>query len=145
MDRIVIVALLLLASGSAASAGTRSHGDERRPTIAVTPSRGLHNHQLVTVRVTGFGNGVKVFLFECASAVDARHQRCGAELALQPFLVTSVRGAGTARFTVRSTAATGPPSARREKRCRNLCVVVASGINNAYDVVTVTTRIRFRA
>jgi Neocarzinostatin family len=144
MTRILLVGLLVLGIGSATSAAKRTHVDGSRPTIVVTPSRGLRNEQLVRVQVTGFGNGVKVFLFECASAVDV-DDGCGSQLAQQAFLVTSVRGAGTARFRVTVLATAGPVGKPTKKRCRNSCVVVASGINNGHHVASTSARIRFRA
>ena len=125
MKRFAMLGLLLLGCGSAVSAAARPHVGGRRLTIVVSPSRGLRSHQLVKVRVTGFASGVKVFLSECASTADAGDQGCGLQLAQQPFVVTGARGSGTARFTVRSVAATRPYSTLKEKRCVNSCVVLA--------------------
>jgi len=134
----VIFGLLALACASGASATTWGHADARRLAIVVTPSRGLHDDQVVTVRVTGFGSGVKVFLSECASVVDAGVYGCGVQLAAQPFLTTSASGTGTGLFRVRSIASPRPYSTLNEKRCGDSCVLVATvGFNTNYGVVAV--------
>ena len=98
------------------------------PTVTVTPSSRLINGQKVTVRVTGFGIGGKVWLSECADAAEANDQGCGHGLPAQTLLVTDNTGSGSVAFPVTSSAS---PKANHYamtdlQPCANRCVLVAT-------------------
>ena len=95
------------------------------PTLAVTPSRGLVDGGTVVIAVTGFGEGGKVLLSECASAAVATSTGCGPEMAEELFLVTDEAEAGSSSFTVTADAFAGLPTTRREP-CTDQCVIVAT-------------------
>ena len=78
------------------------------PTVTVIPATGLRNRQRVTVRVTGFAVGGKVWLSECATSLDANPGGCGQQLAAQPFLVTGNDRAGSGTFQVSGRASAKP-------------------------------------
>jgi hypothetical protein len=126
------VAVMLCACGLAVSAAAQSHAHGRRPTVVVSPSRGLRDRRLVTVRATGFPSGVKVFLSECASAADAGPEGCGLQMAQQPLFLTAASGTRQTRFTVRSVAPTRAYSTLKEKRCVSSCVIVAVADTTAH-------------
>ena len=96
------------------------------PQVTVTPSTGLRNGQPVTVRVTGFAAGGKVFLSECATSAAANPAGCGPQLAAQPFLVTGNNRAGSGTFTVSARASARPYSSAATRRCADGCVIVAT-------------------
>lgn len=99
------------------------------PTLTVSPSTHLTDGQTVEVRVTGFGVGGKVWLSECISAAAASDLGCRAALADQPFLVTDINRAGSARFVVRDSAfdrAVFPYPPRVPSRCLDQCVLVVT-------------------
>ena len=96
------------------------------PTVSVSPSTGLVDGQVVTVHVTGFGVGGKVFLSECSSAQAATSLGCGAELAAQTLLVTDDSRQGSATFTVTAHASAGPVPADGVQTCSTDCVIVAT-------------------
>ncbi|MBI3748901.1 MAG: hypothetical protein HY262_08660 [Chloroflexi bacterium] len=112
--------------------------------MAVSPSTRLTDGQTVEVRVTGFGVGGKVWLSECASAASATDLGCRAALADQPFLVTDVNGAGSARFVVQDSAfdrAAFPNPPRVPTPCLDQCVLVATlGSGYAYVVASIAFR-----
>jgi|SRR5579863_1703287 len=117
---------LALGSGSEATANPRAAA-AAGPAAMVTPSQRLHDGQVVTVRVSGFGNGQKVWVSECASAAVASDAGCGPQLPQQTLLVTNPRGTGSVDFEVRARAATKPYNLHSEKRCApSSCVIVAS-------------------
>ncbi|HEY5989280.1 MAG TPA: hypothetical protein VIV12_23305, partial [Streptosporangiaceae bacterium] len=98
-------------------------------------SHGLRNGQRVTVRVTGFAVGGKVFLSECATSAAATPAGCGPQLAAQPFLVTGNNRAGSGTFTVSDRASARPYSSAVPRRCAGRCVIVATlgpGLSAAY-------------
>lgn len=105
------------------------------PAVAVNPATNLVDGQSVTITLTGFGVGGKVFLSECTSVAVATSLGCGTELARQPFLVTDDSRAGTGTFTVRSTAAAGPQGLAPIQVCTESCVIVAT-LGNGYAFVT---------
>jgi len=105
------------------------------PTVTVNPSTDLSNAQLVEVDVTGFGQGTKFYLSECATATDANSAGCGQGLPMQPFGLTDDTGTGSLSFAVTSTAATGPQTSTTPPSipCMNKCVIVATlGIGLGY-------------
>src|SRR4051812_46888623 len=65
------------------------------PAVTATPDSGLVDGQRITVRVTGFGIGGKVWLSECAAAQDISNG-CGQQLPQQTLVVTDNHRAGTA-------------------------------------------------
>jgi Neocarzinostatin family len=95
------------------------------PRIIVTPATGLHNGETVTVSVTGFDVGGKVWLSECASAGDATDVGCGSGLASQTFLVTDDSRTGSTPFVVQATASDRSVGGA-EHICRDQCVLVAT-------------------
>ncbi len=98
----------------------------RDPTVHVSPSTGLHDGQTVTVTVTGFGVGAKVWLSECASASDVSGEGCGAQLAAQTLLATGDDRSGSTTFVVHRMAATEAVQAAPTATCTNDCVIVAT-------------------
>jgi len=100
------------------------------PQVVITPATGLHDGETVTVSVTGFGAGGKVWLSECALAADATSLGCGDQLAAQTFLVTGDDRAGSTSFVVHVTAS-GRPLGGAEQTCRAQCVLVAT-IGDSY-------------
>lgn len=126
--RLLLPCMIALALGSGteaiASRGVLAAG---RPAAIVIPNQRLHDGEVVTVRVGGFGNGQEVWLSECASAAVASDAGCGPQLPQQTLLVTNARGAGSVRFRVRSRAATKPYNTHSAKRCApSSCVIVAT-------------------
>lgn len=95
------------------------------PRVLVTPATNLHDGETVTVQLTGFGVGGKVFLSECATAAAASDLGCGAELAAQPFVVTDDTRAGSTSLVVKSRAASGA-LASPVVACADHCVIVAT-------------------
>lgn len=120
----VLVSFVALWQAGSASAAT----PHPKPTVSVTPSRGLRDREQVTVRVRGFPRGEKVFLSECAQRSEANGIGCGTELAAQPFGFTNAAGRTTVRFTVRSHAAIGPitPAGAPQRQACGDCVLVAT-------------------
>ena len=111
------------------------------PRVTMTPSDGLRNGQRVTVRVTGFAAGGKVFLSECATSAAANPAGCGLQLAAQPFLVTGNNRAGSATFTVSDRAPARPYSSAATRRCTGRCVIVATlgpGLRAGYAYARIT-------
>jgi hypothetical protein len=96
------------------------------PKVTVTPATGLRNRQRVTVRVTGFAAGGKVYLSECATSLDANPLGCGQQLAAQPFLVTGDNRAGSGTFKVSGRASATPYSVAVIHKCTDRCVLVAT-------------------
>lgn len=103
------------------------------PTVTVTPSVHLADEQRVQVTVSGFGQGGKFWISECADAADANPAGCGDQLAAQPFGVTDDSGTGSFHFTVTTTAATKPYNSTALQPCTDQCVLVATvGIGGGY-------------
>ena len=103
----------------------------------MTPGTGLRNRQRVTVHVTGFAVGGKVFLSECAASTDANPAGCGQQLAAQPFLVTGNGRAATGAFTVSTRASAEPYSPALTATCTDRCVIVATlGLGLRADYVS---------
>jgi len=92
------------------------------PTVTVSPSTNLTNGEQVSVRVTGFGIGGKVWLSECATA-DVNDLGCGNQLPAQTLLVTDNTGSGSMAFAVRSSAA--PKPLRMPRPTYNLALIAA--------------------
>jgi hypothetical protein len=116
-------------AGAKPKACSRSHVTGfncTHPSVTVTPSDELRNGQRVTVRVTGFAVGGKVFLSECATSAAANALGCGSQLAAQWFLVTGNNRAGSGTFTVSGRASAGPGSSAGTRRCAYRCVIVAT-------------------
>lgn len=113
------------------------------PAVTVTPNRGLVDGQRITVRVTGFGVGTKVWLSECASGGrGATALGCGPQLPAQTLLLTGGDGSGTTTFVAHNLAATKAYDPTELRPCRTECVVVAtlgSGDNYAYASITFRT------
>jgi SnoaL-like domain/Neocarzinostatin family len=110
-----------------------------RPTLAISPSAGLRDGQMVQVRVAGFGIGGKVWLSECSSADAATDLGCGVDLAAQPFIVTGDDRAGSASFVVRADAPGRAPSGDPPTPCVDQCVVVATmGSGGPYIVSAIS-------
>ena len=126
------------AGGSAAPASAA-----RSVTLFVSPSESLRNGQLVRLRVSGFGNGAKVFLSECLSAKDAAVPGCGPQTAQQPVLVTNVDGSGTTQFRVSGVASSRPHGVDGATPCANSCVIVASGLNHSHHQAVAVAAIEF--
>jgi hypothetical protein len=99
----------------------------RSPTVTVSPSNNLHNGEKVSVTVSGFDIGAKFFLSECADARDVNSGGCGQQLAAQPFGLTNMLGTGSYDFDVKSTVAANDYHLRPLYRCRDDCVLVATG------------------
>jgi len=111
----------------------------QEPTVRVSPSMGLHDGESVTVAVTGFGVGAKVWLSECASATDVSGEGCGAQLAAQTLLATGDDRSGSTTFVVHDTAATEPVQAEPTATCSNDCVIVATqggGYGDAWAAIS---------
>ena len=104
------------------------------PTVTVTPSTNLIDGQQVEVTVTGFGQGGKFYLSECASAADANSLGCGPGLPAQPFGVTNNSGSGSFPFTVASIAATMHDNTSSTVTCADRCVLVAT-VGGGYGYV----------
>ena len=132
-------------SASASAAGTNPGACSKSavpgfsctdPTVTVTPWRGLRAGQRVTIRVTGFAEGGKVFLSECAARADVNAGGCGPQLAAQPFLLTANNRAGWGTFTLSNRASARAYSTARTLRCTDQCVIVATeGVGLAGDYV----------
>lgn len=140
------IAVGVLAAGVAGGTLAASASPARVPghaTVLVSPNEGLTDAQSVSLRVSGFGDGVKVFLSECLAAEYARAPGCGPQTAQQPFLLTDNTGSGTAHFRVHRFASSQPGDASKAKQCASSCVIVASGINGSHHLVTAVTTIRF--
>jgi hypothetical protein len=107
------------------------------PKIIVTPATGLVDGQQVTVTVTGFGIGGKVWLAECASPNDASVDGPGCApppLPSQPFLVTDDKRASAGAFIVQKRTGVTSEYANNLRPCAPTCVVVAVqgvGVNGA--------------
>lgn len=99
----------------------------RTPTVTVSPSGNLHNGEKVRVTVSGFDIGAKFFLSECADVRDVSSGGCGQQLATQPFGLTNMLGTGSYDFDVTSLAAARAYHLRPVYRCRDDCVLVATG------------------
>ena len=112
------------AQGSSTSVGLALQA--HNPTVSVTPATGLHDGQVVQVRLTGFGIGGKVYLSECASATAANSAGCGPQLAAQPILPTDATGSATGSFTVRAITSDKPYDESSRLPCRTGCVVVVT-------------------
>ena len=129
--------------GASAARGSAARASAARSvTLIVSPSESLRNGQLVRLRVSGFGDGVKVFLSECLSAKDAAVPGCGPQTAQQPFLVTNVDGSGTTQFRV-SGVASSWPGVDKEEPCADSCVMVASGLNHSRHQAVAVAAIEF--
>ena len=142
-QRLLHACMIALALGCGTDAiGSRGVSAAGRPTAIVIPSQRLHDGEVVTVRVGGFGDGQKVWLSECASAGVASDAGCGPQLPQQTLLVTNARGAGSVEFRVRSRAATKPYNTHSEKPCApRSCVIVAT---RGFRFPWTTAQIRFR-
>ena len=103
------------------------------PKVVVRPSTNLVDGEKVKVTVTGFGEGGKLFLSECASIADANSAGCGEQLAGQPFIVTDDSGHGTETFSVSTVAGTKPYNTTSTEACTDQCVLlVTTGIDHGY-------------
>jgi hypothetical protein len=103
------------------------------PTVTVTPSSNLVDGQQVHVTVTGFGQGGKFYLSECASPADANDAGCGNGLPVQPFGSTDNSGDGSMTFQVRVSAAVLHDDLTDIQPCTDQCVLVATvGIGYGY-------------
>jgi hypothetical protein len=108
------------------------------PMVTVSPDSGLANGQTVTVTVSGFGVGNKVFLSECDHAEDANSLGCGQQLAAQPFAITGTARSGLTNFAVSARAAANPIDTRVSAACAQFCVIVATqGVNGAWAVARI--------
>lgn len=108
------------------------------PMVNVSPDSGLVDGQRVTVTVSGFGVGNKVFLSECDHAEDASSLGCGLQLAAQPFVMTGTNRAGSANFDVSANAGEKPYNTTLSASCAQLCVIVATqGGNGAWAVTPI--------
>jgi hypothetical protein len=96
------------------------------PAVTVSPDSGLTDGATVKVTVSGFGIGEKIFLSECASAVDANDLGCGPQLALQPFVVTGTGRSGSVNFDTSERAASVPYTSTLSTFCAEFCVLVAT-------------------
>ena len=98
------------------------------PSVTVAPSSHLSKGQVVTVRVMGFGIGGKVWLSECAEAMDANSDGCGQGLPEQTLLVTDSTGSGSATFAVQASASAKANdfATNALQTCANDCVLVAT-------------------
>lgn len=109
------------------------------PAVTASPATGLTDGQRVTVRVTGFGVGGKVWLSECASYADATDLGCGPQLPAQTLLVTGNDRTGVASFIVRGWApAKAYDSTGAQQPC-SPCVIVATlggGFGYAFTPIT---------
>jgi hypothetical protein len=120
---------LVLAYGPHSRQGTGHGGplSTRPPAIAITPSTGLRDGQVIQVHVSGFSVGGKVFLSECGTESDANYAGCGQQLTAQPFLITDAKRNGWGTFRVTTVAGTRPYDTRGTVPCTNSCVLVATG------------------
>ncbi len=107
------------------------------PQVTVTPSSELKDGQGVTVSVSGFGEGGKVFLSECDHAEDANVLGCGPQLAAQPFIITGPDRSGSASFVVSESAASKPYDMTSVGPCMALCVIVATQGDGAWAVAPI--------
>ena len=109
------------------------------PTVTVTPSSNLVDGQQVRVTVTGFGQGGKFFLSECASPTDANDAGCGKGLPAQPFGVTDNSGDGSMTFQVQASAEVDHDDLTDIQPCTGQCVLVATvGIGYGYASARLT-------
>jgi hypothetical protein len=126
---LAVVGILVCSCGGAAtSRSSHSHGRKvtlRTATVTVTPSAGLGDGQVVSVAVKGLPHGVKFFISECLTSLDASNAGCGPQLAQQPFGLTDRTGSGSVSFTVHSGAA---PAANSQivDACTGGCVIVVT-------------------
>jgi len=97
------------------------------PTVIVTPNAGLVEGQRVTIRVTGFGIGGKVWLSECASISRLSDVGCGPRLAAQPVLMTDKHRVGSATFVVHDRAPIMANNTTNLRACVSACLVFATG------------------
>ena len=125
LTKTTIACLIALAFGACVESATSSAAGQHL-SVTVVPSQHLRNRQIVTAYVSGFGDGEKVWLSECASVTVASDEGCGPQLPQQTLLVTDTHGAGSARFTLHSRAAWKPYSANATRGCVRSCVVVAT-------------------
>lgn len=108
------------------------------PKIAVSPRDGLAQGSTVTVTVSGFGKGEKIYVSECDSAEDATDLGCGHQLAAQPFVSTGQNRSGTAKYLVSDRAASTPNNTRLASTCMARCVIVATqGVGFAWAVTSI--------
>ncbi len=96
------------------------------PKVMATPDKKLVDGQRITVSVTGFGDGSKVWLSECASAVEANNVGCGPELPQQTLLVTDDNRRGVASFVVHDRASARGYDTTDVQPCVSACVLVAA-------------------
>ena len=99
--------------------------------VAVTPSTNLHNGQDITVTLSGFGKGSRVWLSECAEAGlsgSIPAEGCGPQLAAEPFTIVDNSGSGSMAFVASATAGNNIPSAPgyAMESCSTNCVLVAT-------------------
>lgn len=103
--------------------------------LTVTPARGLHDGETVTVALRGFPDGAKVYLSQCATAAEVNKLGCGDQLAAQPFIVTDPSGVGIRTFVVYAAASTHPYSPNQQQPCAAECVIMATGGSATGEVV----------
>jgi len=111
------------------------------PKVTATPDKELVDGERITVDVTGFGVGAKVWLSECATARDVTDRGCGPQLPAQTLLVTGDDRAGSASFVVHDPAPVRGYDSTDLRPCSPTCVVVAtlgfvSGYSPAYTPIT---------
>ena len=96
--------------------------------VQITPSSGLHDGQAVTVKVSQFPGGKRVWLSQCAPGQKASPTTgCAGSLTNQPSLVLDHGGNGSRSFVVRSTVG--------GHTCGSACSVVAT---DGHSVQTAT-------
>jgi hypothetical protein len=107
--------------------------------VTVTPSSNLVDGQHVQVTVTGFGQGGKFYLSECANPADANDAGCGNGLPAQTFGVTNSSGDGSMTFQVQASAAVHHDDLTDIEPCTDQCVLVATvGIGYGYTDTPLT-------
>jgi Neocarzinostatin family len=142
-SRIVLGVLAAGVAGATLAVSASPARVAGRANVLVSPNKWLRDAQSVSVRVSGFGDGVKVFLSECLAAQYARAPGCGPQTAQQPFLLTDNTGSGTAHFRVHRFASSRPGDTSKAKRCASSCVIFASGINGSHHLVTAAATLGF--
>ena len=150
LGALCLTALLGAGCGGSPEATAGRHTISTTKTVVVTaekvtvsPWTGLRDGQATTVSVQGFKPGVpgiKFFVSECQSPLQANHLGCGMQLAAQPFGLTDSKGggSGSVSFTVHSSAAAQPLSSVLVP-CSGTCVIVATtGARDIYGFAPIT-------
>ena len=105
------------------------HASAGHPTIAVIPSRHLHDGQTVHVVISGFAAYDRVRLSECAGISLVTELGCGDQLAAQPAADLDAHGFASWQFDVQIKAATRPLETPAPVTCTDQCVLVATANN----------------